>query len=135
MPQIWVTSPDSLVYLSRKTVIVLNKVISVEFRFLLLSSNWDHILSHLLNGNGYCKFLHFYIVLFTPLIHILVPSSSSVWRPLIVFFTANFSGFVRYSDSEMKNIETNEMIQGEIKALLDVSYCFYMLIWNYLTVI
>ena len=26
----------------------------------------------------------------------------------------------------MKNIETNEMIQGEIKALLDVSYCFNM---------
>jgi len=31
-------------------------------------------------------------------------------------------GFVRYSDSEMKNIETNEMIQGEIKALLDERY-------------
>lgn len=31
-------------------------------------------------------------------------------------------GFVRYSDSELKNIETNKMIQEEIKQLLDERY-------------
>ena len=30
-------------------------------------------------------------------------------------------GFVRYSDSQVKNMETNNMIQQEIKQLLDVS--------------
>ena len=40
---------------------------------------------------------------------------------MVRYLTPHISGFVRYSDSELKNIETNQMIQEEIKILLDVS--------------